>query len=78
MYNNDLKEIVIKLDTIQSDIVQIKNGIRRNDTHNSFISKLYLLIKKPILDMIGVQDEDEIMVGGRLFIKDVSELDKIL
>lgn len=47
-----LKKIDEKLIIINDRLIDIDRGIRRNDTHISFISKIYLMFNKPLKKLL--------------------------
>lgn len=53
-----LKKLDNKLTEIEVKISEINDGIRRNDTHISFISRVYLIFSKPLNDFLNYFKND--------------------
>jgi uncharacterized protein YdcH (DUF465 family) len=74
---NHFESLNKRLDKIDKDIKDIKDGVKRNDTHISFVTRLYFSMKKPMLRLVNylgyqvdknVSDED-VNTGENLFIE---------
>ena len=52
MNNSHFNRIDRRLSDIEKNIIEIKNGVKRNDTHISFVTKLYLSMRKPMLKFV--------------------------
>lgn len=69
-----------KLIAIEKDVKEIKHGINRNDTHISFITKLYFRLQKPIMYYLGYttpnkEDHDD---GVLIMDTDVHPLENVI
>lgn len=48
-----LEKIFIKLEKLEKDIQEIKEGIKRADDHHTFITRMYFVIKPKIMEFIN-------------------------
>lgn len=48
-----MESIDNRLARIEGDILEIKNSLRRNDVHISFITRLYLMLRQPIMKVMS-------------------------
>lgn len=81
-YGPEFKKLNKRLDNMEKELTEIKDGVKRNDNHISFITRLYFMLRKPVFKLVNylgyevnteIPDED-ITTGEELVI----EVEKLL
>ena len=55
-HSEDFNKIHKRLDDIEKQLNEIQQGIHRQDVHNNFITKVYFMIRNPMIKLITYFD----------------------
>lgn len=69
---NKLFKLDKKLDKIDEKVSFIQNGIKRNDAHITFVTRVYFMLKNPLIKLLnffGRNDYEPLIENDEVYLK---------